>query len=124
MTGVQTCALPISSEFELPSHVQGDVDRALAGPARAVVLMDVEPGGIQATKNLGFAGKQLIRRCVLELRLICRRPLRIGGMWLDCSDTSDVSQLEANDAMVVYIPQGRGADAAIVAHPSSRDIGK
>src|SRR5438034_1060158 len=32
-------------------------------------------------------------------RLIARRPLRIGGMRLDCSHTAEVSELDADDAI-------------------------
>lgn len=114
------------------SQLQPAVDRALGGPAGGSAVMDVESGGIQDRKNLGFAGKRLIwpgttlKRCVLmellesrklgaKQRLFCRRALRIGGMWLGSSHTADVSQLDADDAMVVYMPRGRGGDAAIVA---------
>jgi hypothetical protein len=34
---------------------------------------------------------------------------------LDCGYTADVSQL-ADDAMVIYVPEGRGRDAAKLAH--------
>jgi len=37
-------------------------------------------------------------------------------MRLHCSDTADVSQLDADDAMVVSSRQGRGGEVAMIAH--------
>lgn len=124
-----------ASEFELESydsHLPGNVDGASRGTAGIIVVVDVESGEIPAAKNLALARKQLMRpgstrkpfvlmdpdsgRLDPKQRLICRQPLRIRGMWLDCNHTVDVSQLEADDATVVCAPEGRGLDAAIVAH--------
>ena len=38
------------------SRLQGAVDRALGGPAVAIVVKDVDSGEILAAKNLGLAG--------------------------------------------------------------------
>lgn len=115
------------------SQLQPAVERALGGPAETNAVMDVESGGIQATKNLGLAGKQPVRpgstlkRCVLlELldsgkldanqRLFCRRALRIAWMWLGYSHTAVVSQRDAGDATVAHVSEDRGGDAAMVTH--------
>ncbi len=112
-------SLLLSSVYASNSHdprLQRAVDRVLDGHAGTVVVIDVESGEILAAKNLEFAGKQLIRPgsmlkpfVLMELldsgkldpkaRLICRRPLRIGGLRLDCSHTADVTQLDADDAI-------------------------
>lgn len=98
------------------SRLQAAADRALGGPAAAIVVVDVDSGRILAAKNLEFAGNGLIRSgstlkpfVLMELlgsgklnprqRLVCRRPLGIAGMRLDCSHTPDVSQLDADEAI-------------------------
>lgn len=133
-----------TSEFELQPYdslLQGNVDRALSGPAGTIAVTDVESAAILAAKNQCFAGKQLIRPgsarepfVLMELpdsgkldprrRLICPRPLRIGGMRLDCSHTADVSQFDANDAMVAYFPRAAEGMPGSSRTPSPRKIGK
>jgi cell division protein FtsI/penicillin-binding protein 2 len=97
-------------------RLQQAVDRGLDGSAGIIPVVDVESAEILAAKNLEFASKQFIRPgstlkpfVLMELldsarldpneRLICRRPLRIGGMRLDCSHTAEVSELDADDAI-------------------------
>ena len=117
----QLCALVFPS-FCLPKLLSQDaplqhaVDRAFEGPGGAIVVMAVESGETLASRNLEFAGKQLmqpgstLKPFVLmalldsgkldpKQRLICRRPLRIGGMRLDCSHTEQVTQLDADDVI-------------------------
>ena len=97
-------------------RLQQAVDRGLDGSAGIIPVVDVESAEILAAKNLEFASKQFIRPgstlkpfVLMELldsarldpneRLIGRRPLRIGGMRLDCSHTAEVSELDADDAI-------------------------
>ncbi len=110
-------------------RLQGAVERVLDGHAGTVVVIDVESGEILAAKNLELAGRQLIRPgstlkpfVLMELldsgkldpkqRLICRRPLRIGGLRMDCSHTADVKQLDADDA-VAYSCNSYVAEVAL-----------
>jgi hypothetical protein len=123
-----------ASEFERESYdspLPGDVDRAFSA-AGTIVVMDVESGEILAAKSLGFPGKQLMRPgstrkpfALMDLtdsgltgpEATIHLPSAAShrGMELDCGHTADVSQL-AGDAMVLYLPEGRGGDAAMVAH--------
>jgi cell division protein FtsI/penicillin-binding protein 2 len=108
----------LQRDERLKQALQQAVDHALEGHGHAgsIVVIDVESGEILAAKNLELAGKQLIRpgstlkpfvlmalldsgKLDPKQRLICRRPLRIGGLRLDCSHTQDVSQLDADDAI-------------------------
>ena len=129
----QLCCMVLSSSLCFPksqdAQLQRAVDRALDRPAGAVVVIEVESGEILASKNLEFAGKQLIRPgstlkpfVLMELmdsgrldprqRLICKRPLRIGGLRLDCSHTTEVTQLDADDA-VAYSCNSYVAEASL-----------
>jgi len=106
----------VSSSNSFDARLQHAVDHALGGHSGAIVVIDVASNEILASKNLDLAGKQLVRPgstlkpfVLMELlvsgkldpqeRLICRRPLRIGSVRLDCSHTTDVSQLDADDAI-------------------------
>jgi cell division protein FtsI/penicillin-binding protein 2 len=112
-----TLFLP-SSAFSSKSRdlrLQQAADRALGGTAVAIVVSDVDFAEILAPRNLEFAGRLIqpgstLKPFVLmelldstkldpKQRLICRRPLRIGGMRLDCSHTTDATQLDADDAI-------------------------
>jgi penicillin-binding protein 2 len=105
------------------------VDHALDGPAGAIVVVEVGSGEMLASKNLEFAAKQLILPgstlkpfVLMELldsgkldpkqRLICKRPLRIGGLRLDCSHTPEVTLLDADDA-IAYSCNSYVAEAAL-----------
>jgi penicillin-binding protein 2 len=126
-----TLFLP-SSIFSSKSRdlrLQQAVDRALGGTAVAIVVLDVDSGEILAARNLECAGQQLIQTgstlkpfVLMELldsrkldpkqRLICRRPLRIEGMLFDCSHTTGVTQLDADDA-IAYSSNSYVAEAAL-----------
>jgi cell division protein FtsI/penicillin-binding protein 2 len=98
------------------AQLQSAVDEAMKGHAGALVVIDVSSEKILAAKNLDVAGKELVRPgsalkpfVLLELletgkldakqRLLCRRPLNIGGVRMDCSHTRDVAELDADDAI-------------------------
>ncbi len=119
----------VSSSNSFDPRLQHAVDHALGGHSGAIVIIDVASNEILASKNLEFAGKQLIRPgstlkpfVLMELldsgkldpkeRLICRRPLRIGSLRLDCSHTADVTQLDADDA-VAYSCNSYVAEVAL-----------
>lgn len=88
----------------------------MQGHAGAIVVVDVTSEKILASRNLELAGRELVRPgsalkpfVLMELletgkldakqRLLCRRPLRIGGVRMDCSHTRDVAELDADDAI-------------------------
>jgi hypothetical protein len=119
---------PGASEFELPSHVQGDVGRVVSGAVGTVAVIDVESGKILAAKKLDFAGKQLVPRRSTRKPFVLMELLGLRetgseatiylpsaashrGVRLDCGPTGDLSQL-ADDAIV---------DAGMVAHSVSED---
>ena len=106
----------ITSSKSQDLQLQRAVDDALEGYAGAIVVIDVTSQRILASNNLGLAGKRLVRPgstlkpfVLMELldsakldhkqHLLCRRPLNIGSVRLDCSHTTDVSQLDADDAI-------------------------
>ena len=119
-----------ASEVELPSHVQGDVDRAVSA-AGIVAVIDVESGKILAEKKLDFAGKQTVRPgstrkpfVLMELldsgkldpkqRFICPRPLRIGA----CGSIAATRRTSRSSPTTPWsMPQSSRS-------PSSRNIGK
>lgn len=97
-------------------RLQRAVNRGLDRHAGTAVVIDIKSQEILAAHNLQLAGKQLMRPgstlkpfVLMQLldsdkldpkrRLICRRPLRIGGLRLDCSHASEVTQLDTNDAI-------------------------
>jgi len=119
--------LPPPNSYNL--RLQRAVDRAIDGHAGAIVVIDLVSGSILASNNLNLAGKQLVRPgstlkpfVLIELldsgkldakqRLVCRRPLRIGSVRLDCSHTTDVVQLGADDA-ISYSCNSYVADVAL-----------
>lgn len=119
----------VSSSNSFDQRLQGAVDHALSGHSGAIVVIDVASNETLAAKNLEFAGRQLIRPgstvkpfVLMELldsgkldpkqRLMCKRPLRIGSLRLDCSHTTDVSQLDADDA-ISYSCNSYMAEAAL-----------
>ncbi len=88
----------------------------MQGRAGALVLIDITSEKILAAKNLDAAGKDLVRPgsalkpfVLMELletgkldgkqRLLCKRPLRIAGVRMDCSHAREVSELDADDAI-------------------------
>ena len=120
--GIQVSALVLS--LMLPStdaqtdhsRLQQAVDRAIRGRNGSIVLIDTESNAVLASSHLDEAGKELVRpgstlkplvlaellksgKVDAKQRLICKRPLRIGSLRLDCSHTTDVTQLDADDAI-------------------------
>lgn len=88
----------------------------MTGKAGAVVVMDVASGKILAQHHLEVAGQRLeppgstVKPFVLmellakgkinpEQRVMCRRPLYIGGKRMDCSHPAGITTLDAPDAI-------------------------
>src|SRR5262249_61441862 len=82
--------------------------------AGAVVLMDVASGNILAQRNINVAARRLefpgstVKPFVLmellnsgkvnpEQKLMCRRPLYIGGRRMDCSHPAGITSFDARD---------------------------
>ncbi|MGB2641846.1 MAG: penicillin-binding transpeptidase domain-containing protein [Candidatus Acidiferrum sp.] len=114
----------------VPSNegLQGSVERAMEGQAGAVIVARVRSGEILAVHGLDLAAQRLERpgstvkpfvlMALLETgklraneRLLCRRPLWIGGVRMDCSHPASVVNLDAEDA-VAYSCNSYFAEAA------------
>jgi len=98
------------------SRLQRAVDRAVDESHAAIVVIALEPETILASSHLEAASKALVRPgsavkplVLAELvnvgkvdpkqHLVCKRPLRIGSMRLDCSHPSELNQIDADDAI-------------------------
>ena len=98
------------------AQLERAVDQALGKAPGTVVVLDIASGKILASRNLELAAKQLIRpgstlkpfvlegllsanRIDSEQRLVCKRPLRIGSLRLDCSHAAEIKQLNAAEAI-------------------------
>ena len=109
-------------------RLQRAVDGALEGRAGIVVVARVSSGEILAAHALDLAAQRLERpgstvkpfvlMALLETgklraneRLLCRRPLWIGGVRMDCSHPASVADLDAEEA-VAYSCNSYFAEAA------------
>jgi cell division protein FtsI/penicillin-binding protein 2 len=96
--------------------LQSAADGAMAGHPGALVVVDVSSGAILASVNLPLAAhglerpgstvKPFVLMALLEAykvnpeeRLLCKRPLVIGGARMDCTHSTNVTQLNADDAI-------------------------
>jgi cell division protein FtsI/penicillin-binding protein 2 len=114
------CALPAGVLPRLNTakteELQASVERAMAGHAGTAVVADVVTGEILAAHELDSAAhrlarpgstvKPLVLMALLESgklsaseRLLCRRPLRIGGVRMDCAHPSSIVDLNAEEAI-------------------------
>ena len=104
------------------------VELAMKGRAGAVVVADVTTGEILAAQGMELAAHRLARpgstvkpfvlMALLESgkikaseRLLCRRPLRIGGVRMDCAHASSIVELNAEEA-IAYSCNSYFAEAA------------
>ncbi|HEY6249918.1 MAG TPA: penicillin-binding transpeptidase domain-containing protein [Candidatus Angelobacter sp.] len=107
---------PASQESTPLTALQIEVNRLMANKAGSVVVMDVASGRILAQRHLDLAGQRLeppgstVKPFVLmellssgkinaEQRVMCRRPLYIGGKRMDCSHPASITTLDARDAV-------------------------
>ena len=114
----------------IPKHgyLQKAVELAMKGRAGAAVVADVTTGEILAAQGMETAAHRLARpgstvkpfvlMALLEAgkiegseRLLCRRPLRIGGVRMDCAHASSVVELNAEEA-IAYSCNSYFAEAA------------
>lgn len=108
--------------------LQHAADRAMEERAGAAVVADVSTGEILAARGLELAAHRLARpgstvkpfvlMALLESgkldareRLVCRRPLRIGGVRMDCAHPASVVDLDAGEA-IAYSCNSYFAEAA------------
>jgi peptidoglycan glycosyltransferase len=108
--------LPLAAGAQQPSALQAAVTRAMAGRPGALVVLNVASGKILAKSHLDVAAQRLAAPgstlkpfVLMELlstgrvqpatRLVCRRPLYIGGRRLDCTHPEGVNALDAADAI-------------------------
>ncbi len=118
------CAQGISKNEKL----QRAADQAMEGRAGAVVVAEVSSGEILASLGMDLAAHRLARpgstvkpfvlMALLESgkldarqRLLCRRPLRIGGVRMDCAHPDSVVDLNAEEA-IAYSCNSYFAEAA------------
>ncbi len=118
------CAQGISKNEAL----QRATDRAMEKRIGAMVVADVATGQILAAAALDLAAHRLARpgstvkpfvlMALLESgkldarqRLLCRRPLRIGGVRMDCAHPASVVDLDAEEA-IAYSCNSYFAEAA------------
>jgi cell division protein FtsI/penicillin-binding protein 2 len=108
--------------------LQEAVRRATRGRVGAAIVADVATGVILAADGLDLAAHRLLRpgstvkpfvlMALLESRklsasqrLACRRPLRIGGVRMDCAHPTSVVDLDAEEA-IAYSCNSYFAEAA------------
>ncbi len=121
-------ALLYGQTFSKDVYLQKTVDLAMKGRAGAAVVADVSTGEILATQGIetaahrlarpGSAVKPFVLMALLEAgkidasqRLLCRRPLRIGGVRMDCAHASSIVELNAEEA-IAYSCNSYFAEAA------------
>jgi penicillin-binding protein 2 len=117
-------------------ELRAAVDRAMKERAGGVVVADVITGEILAAHDLDLTAHRLARpgstvkpfalMALLESakldanqRLLCRRPLRIGGVRMDCAHPSSIVDLNAEEA-IAYSCNSYFAEAAT--RLSSREL--
>src|SRR5215813_926795 len=103
---------PALSQDNASPTLQRHINRLMADKAGVVVLMDVASGNILAQRNINVAARRLefpgstVKPFVLmellnsgkvkpEQKLMCRRPLYIGGRRMDCSHPAGITSLDA-----------------------------
>jgi cell division protein FtsI/penicillin-binding protein 2 len=109
-------------------ELQASLDRAMDGHSGAVVVAGVVTGEILAAHELDLAAHRLARpgsvvkpfvlMALLESgklsanqRLLCRRPLQLGGVRMDCAHPSSIVDLNAEEA-IAYSCNSYFAEAA------------
>lgn len=110
------CASVVLQANSSKDALQRAVDRAMQGRHGALVVADVVSGEILAQQGLDAAARRLerpgssvkpfvlmallrSRRLDAAQRLMCRRPLRIGGVKMDCTHPTSVVDFDAEEAL-------------------------
>lgn len=117
-----------SQRVSTNDNLQKAVARGMDGREGTLVVADVSTGEILAAHGLALAARRLERpgstvkpfvlMALLESgklnasqRLLCRRPLRIGGVRMDCMHPASVADLNAEEA-IAYSCNSYFAEAA------------
>ncbi len=117
-----------SLDHALAAELQQVLNRETPAPS-ALIVADVESGKILAAHGTELAAHRLetpgstVKPFVLmallesgrldaQKRLLCHRPLYIGGVRMDCSHPEDVTQLDASEA-IAYSCNSYVAQAAV-----------
>ncbi len=112
----------------LAAELQHAIEHESPSPA-ALVVVDVESGKIIASRGMDLAAHRLetpgssVKPFVLmallesgrldpQKKLLCHRPLYIGGVRMDCLHPEDVTQLDASEA-IAYSCNSYVAQAAV-----------
>lgn len=107
---------PAIAQEQSSSALQNEINRLMTGKSGAVIVMDVASGKILAQRHLDLAAQRLeppgstVKPFVLmellstgkinaEQRVMCRRPLYIGGKRMDCTHPASITTLDAADAI-------------------------
>ena len=111
--GLANCPRQLKS----PSReLQGAIDEAIAGRPGTIVVVSVTSRQVLASHNLELASAQLVRPgstlkpfVLLALldsgkldpsqHFLCKRPLYIGNIRMDCSHTTEIVEPDADDAI-------------------------
>jgi len=105
-----------TAQESVPSALQPAIHRLMAGKSGAVVVVNVASGRILAKSHLEVAAQRLAKpgstlkpfvlmellssgRVKPEQKLMCRRPLYVGGRRMDCAHPEGVETLDAPDAI-------------------------
>ena len=116
LSGASLVPTSLSLKPNAGGGLQTEINRLMANKAGAVVLMDVASGKILAQRNINVAAQRpefpgsTVKPFVLmellssgkvnpEQKLMCRRPLYIGGRRMDCSHPAGITSLDAPDAI-------------------------
>jgi cell division protein FtsI/penicillin-binding protein 2 len=112
----------------MKEELRAAVEHAMEGRGGAAVVADVNTGEILASHDIEMAAHRLARpgstvkpfvlMALLESgkidaseRLLCRRPLRIGGVRMDCAHPVSIVDLDAEEA-IAYSCNSYFAEAA------------
>lgn len=112
----------------LAAELQTAIDHEAPAPS-AFIVVDVESGKIIATRGINVAAHRLetpgstvkpfVLMTMLESgrldarkKMLCHRPLWIGGVRMDCSHPEEVTQLDATEA-IAYSCNSYVAQAAV-----------
>jgi cell division protein FtsI/penicillin-binding protein 2 len=112
----------------MKEELRAAVEHAMEGRGGAAVVADVSTGEVLASHDIEMAAHRLARpgstvkpfvlMALLESgkidaseRLLCRRPLRIGGVRMDCAHPVSIVDLDAEEA-IAYSCNSYFAEAA------------
>jgi len=119
LLGLIFCGSLLASMASQPpssTYLQKEIDRVMASHPGAFVVVEIASGKILAARNLQLAASRLespgstvkpfVLMALLESgkldpkqQLVCRRPLKIGNVEMDCTHPVQIAELDASDAI-------------------------